>query len=142
MAAPIQIHGRTHPQELASFALKKVKLPDKQIQLPLAPPTTDDRFSNGSDRSAVHSAMQIFRRHQEHFLIDPWTSIQLKPTQYERVPCALIPLAESGLNQPNSANQKAETTQMPCVLLAAEIPRRPRLRPQTCPRLLLDPKRS
>jgi hypothetical protein len=35
------------------------------------------------------------RRHQEHFLIDPWTSIQLKPTQCERVPCALIPLAES-----------------------------------------------
>ena len=35
------------------------------------------------------------RRHQEHFLIDPWTSTQLKPTQYEHVPCALILLAES-----------------------------------------------
>jgi hypothetical protein len=83
MAAPLQIHGRTYPQEPASFALNKATPPDKQIQLPLTP-TTDERFSHGSDRSAVASALQIFKQHQDHYLIDPWTSIQLKPTQYER----------------------------------------------------------
>jgi len=84
MAAPLQIHERTYPQEPASFALNKATPPDKQIQLPLTPPTTDERFSHGSDRSAVASALQIFKQHQEHCLIDPWTSIQLKPIQYER----------------------------------------------------------
>jgi hypothetical protein len=82
MAAPLQIHERTYPQEPASFALNKATPPDKQIQLPLTP-TTDERFSHGSDRSAVASALQIFKQHQEHCLIDPWTSIQLKPIQYE-----------------------------------------------------------
>jgi hypothetical protein len=32
MAAPLQIHGRTYPQEPASFALNKATPPEKQIQ--------------------------------------------------------------------------------------------------------------
>jgi hypothetical protein len=60
MAAPL----RTYPQEPASFALHKATPPDKQIQLPLTPPTTDGRFSHRSDRSAVASALQIFKQHQ------------------------------------------------------------------------------
>ncbi|KAI9737250.1 MAG: hypothetical protein M1818_005783 [Claussenomyces sp. TS43310] len=85
MAAPLQIHRRSHPQEPTSFALNEATPPEKQFQLPLTPPTTDERFSHGSDRSAVDSALQIFRRHQDHTLINPPTPVLLKPTQYERV---------------------------------------------------------
>jgi hypothetical protein len=44
-------------QEPASFALNKATPLDKQIQLLLTPPTTDERFSLGSDRSAMASAL-------------------------------------------------------------------------------------
>ncbi|KAH7370314.1 hypothetical protein BKA65DRAFT_488155 [Rhexocercosporidium sp. MPI-PUGE-AT-0058] len=81
MAAPLQIHGRTEP---ASFTSNRATPPDKQIQLPLTPPTTEERLSHGSERSAVASAFQILRQHQNHCSIDPWTPIPLKPTHYER----------------------------------------------------------
>jgi hypothetical protein len=84
MAAPLQIHERTYPQELASLVSNKATPPDKQIQLPLTPPTTVERVSCGSDKSAVASALQIFKQHQDHRLINPWTSIRLRPTQYDR----------------------------------------------------------
>jgi hypothetical protein len=63
MVAALQIHRRIYPQEPASFALIKATPPDKQIQLPLTPPTTDEQFSHGSDKSTVDSAMQIFKQH-------------------------------------------------------------------------------
>ncbi|KAH9203589.1 hypothetical protein DL95DRAFT_418924 [Leptodontidium sp. 2 PMI_412] len=81
MAAPLQIHERTEPPSYTSI---RATPPDKQIQLPLTPPTTEERFSHGSERFAVASAFQILRQHQNHCSIDPWTLIPLKPTHYER----------------------------------------------------------
>ena len=84
MAAPLQIHERNYPQETASFPWRKATPPEKQIRLPLTPPTTDERLSRESDISAVDSAMQVFRQHQEHILTESCTPIPLKPAQYQR----------------------------------------------------------
>jgi len=50
MATPLKIHERTYPQEIASLASNKATPPDKQIQLPLTPPTIVERSSYGSDK--------------------------------------------------------------------------------------------